>query len=432
MAELTLGAPRRAPANADLDVPGDKSISHRALMCAAIADGTSTISGLNGGADVASTWAILSAIGVPMTRGEQGVVEVRGVDAFADPAHILDCGNSGSTMRMLAGLLAGRINAAFDGDASLRRRPMERVATPLRAMGADVQTNNGVAPLVLHRADAPLQGRRFALEIASAQLKSALLFAGLHADGVTSVVEPAQTRDHTERMLAAMGASIDCDGATIAVRRSRLRPLSDFTVPGDFSSAFFFIAAAAALPGARIRIRSVGVNPTRTAALDVLRSRGARVRLAGERMAGGEPVADVEVQCETPLRGVSVDEAVVANLIDEVPALCAVASVARGTTLIRGAAELRTKESDRIATTAALLRSFGATVDEYGDGLAVHGPRDDRIADRVLTQGDHRIGMSGALLALFAGSPIRIDDGAAIETSFPRFARIWNQTFLEG
>ena len=429
MHSLAFEAPSKPPAAVEVRVPGDKSISHRALLCAAVAGGTSTIAGLNQGADVASTRSVLEAVGVAIRRRDDGSIEVRGTETFTEPSSVLDCGNSGSTMRMLAGLLAGKVEAAFDGDESLRRRPMERVAAPLRAMGATVTTRDGKPPLGLH-GRRTLEGKRFELEVASAQVKTALLFAGLCASGDTTVVEPAQTRDHTERMLSAMGAAIERRGLQTTIRRSRLRAFDRFDVPGDFSSAFFFVVAAAATPGARVRIKDVGVNPTRTAALDVVRAMGADVRLTGLRETGGEPVADIEIEGGRPLNGIAISPLLVPNLIDEVPALCALATCAHGTTLIRGASELRAKESDRIATTAALCRAFGAEVEEHDDGLAVRGPRRAISAPRVNTAGDHRIGMSAAVLALLARAPVTIEDGACIETSFPGFDAVWRAAFF--
>ncbi len=432
MSTLGFAAPRPPSRDIDVRVPGDKSISHRALMCAAMADGTSTIQGLNQGADVGATRAVLAAVGVVCEDIDARAVSVRGAAALVDPSGVLDCGNSGSTMRMVAGVLAGRIDAVLDGDASLRKRPMERVARPLREMGADVTTDDGRPPVILRRTSAPLIGRRFALEVASAQVKSALLFAGLRAQGQTIVVEPAQTRDHTERMLAAMGAAIERRGLEVGVRPSTLHPLSRYAVPADFSSAFFFIAAAAASPGSLLRVRGVGVNPTRTAALDILSAMGARVRMEDERSEWGEPFADVVVEGGPPLHGVDIPPAAVPNLIDEVPALCALAAAAEGTTRIRGARELRAKESDRIATTAALARSFGATVEEYDDGLVVRGTRASIQAQRIDTSGDHRIGMAAALLGVLTKTAVTIDDAACIETSFPDFARVWRSAFIAG
>jgi 3-phosphoshikimate 1-carboxyvinyltransferase len=428
MNRIVIPAPRAAQAT--VDVPGDKSISHRALMCASIARGTSTIVNANLGEDVKSTRRALRALGVSIEVVGGGAIRVAGVDAFADPRAVIDCGNSGTTMRMLAGLIAGSVNAVLDGDESLRRRPMERVAQPLREMGADVTTGaDGHPPLSVRRVDAPLRGRRFDMSIASAQVKSAILFSGLRASGETTVVEPLLTRDHTERMFRAMGADIDVHGLDVTVRPSRLEAVAQWEIPGDFSAAFFFVAGAALAAGANVTIRNVGVNPSRTAALDVVTRMGADVRLANRRDVCGEPVADITVHGRAGLRAVEIPPGSVPNLIDEVPALCALAAAANGEFVVRGAADLRTKESDRIATTAALLRAFGADVEETPDGLVVRGGRPLRAPERVSTHGDHRIGMSAALLALAAGAPIEIDDAGCIATSFPGFEVVWRSAF---
>jgi 3-phosphoshikimate 1-carboxyvinyltransferase len=428
MKRIVIPAPR--PAEATVDVPGDKSISHRALMCASIARGTSTIVNANLGEDVNSTRRALCALGVAIEDVDDGTMQVAGIDAFSDPQAVIDCGNSGTTMRMLAGLIAGSVNAVLDGDDSLRRRPMERVAQPLRQMGADVSTGaDGRPPLSVRRVDARLRGSRIEMNVASAQVKSAILFAGLRASGETTVVEPLPTRDHTERMFRAMGADIDVHAPLVTVRPSRLQAIERWEIPGDFSAAFFFIAGAALLPGAHVAIRNVGVNASRIAALDVVTRMGADVAFTNRRDVCGEPVADVTVRGRAGLRAAEIRPDQVPNLIDEIPALCALAAGANGEFAIRGAAELRTKESDRIATTAALLRAFGADVQEFTDGLTVRGGRPLRAPERVSTGGDHRIGMSAALLALATGAAIEIDGADCIATSFPGFEAAWCSAF---
>ena len=415
--------------NATVDLPGDKSISHRALMCGSIALGESTIRNANRGADVMSTLEALRALGVPIdTAGD--AIRILGVEAFADPRVPIDCGNSGSTMRMLTGLIAGRVDATLDGDESLRRRPMRRVAEPLRQMNADVSTSDGgLPPLTVRRVDAPLQGRQISMDVASAQVKTAILFAGLRAAGETSVFERYETRDHTERMLSEMGADITIRRGWTTVRPSRLRAVSELIVPGDFSAAFFFITAAAVLPESRMVVRNVGLNPTRTAALDVVIRMGAAVDVTNERVLNGEPIADIVVTGGSPLTARPVREETVANLIDEIPALCALAASASGDFSIRGAGELRSKESDRVATTVGLLRSFGIAVDEHDDGITVHGGRPLSPPARVDSHGDHRIGMSAAVLAAGAGASIEIDDSDCIATSFPGFEQTWRSAF---
>lgn len=427
MSRIVLPPPHAS--DATIHVPGDKSISHRALMCAAVARGESTILHANTGADVMSTLRALRALGVPIETADDAI-RIRGVEAFEDPKAVMDCGNSGSTMRMLSGIIAGSVNATLDGDDSLRRRPMLRVTEPLRSMNADISTSDGGRPpLTTRRVSAPLQGLRIAMDVASAQVKSAILFAGLRASGETEVVEPLRTRDHTERMLAAMGADVRIDGLSTKVRLSRLHAVSELTVPGDFSAAFFFIAAAAVTPGSRVVVRNVGVNPTRTAALDAIIRMGAGIDITNERVLSGEPIADIVIAGGSPLRATPIAAADIPNLIDEIPALCALAAFAAGDFEVGGAAELRTKESDRIATTVALLRSFGVAVDELPDGIVVHGGGRVSAPGLADSHGDHRIGMSAAILAAGAGSPIEIEDAECIATSFPDFENAWRTAF---
>lgn len=427
----TIAIPRpRAATESTVSVPGDKSISHRALMCASIARGDTTIENLNGGADVMSTSLALRALGVPIETRDAGAVLVRGTEEFDDPRGSLDCGNSGSTMRMLSGLIAGRVNAVLDGDESLRRRPMERVATPLRAMGADIATGEGGGPpLTIRRVQGELRGVRLAMDVASAQVKTAVLLAGLRASGQTEIIERLPTRDHTERMLRAMGADIDLQPSRITLRPSNLRAVGSLIVPGDFSAAFFFIAGAAVRAGSRVVIKNVGVNPTRTAALDAVQRMGADMRLVNMREVCGEPVADIDVRGTAQLHVEPIAPEVVPNLIDEIPTLCALAALSSGEFIVRGAAELRTKESDRIETTIGLLRAFGAEVEAFADGLAVRGGRPLSAPATVDTKGDHRIGMAAAVLALGTDSPLGIDDADCVATSFPNFRTVWASAF---
>jgi len=426
MSQISL--PEPSARRATIDVCGDKSISHRALLLASIADGVSTIRGANAGDDVRATLHALRAIGASIDADGDGSIRVDGAAPLRDASAVVDCANSGTTMRLLAGLLAGRAGATLDGDASLRRRPMERVAAPLRELGADVRTTGGLPPVVIRRSGAPLLGRPIALEQPSAQVKSAVLFAGLIALGETSLREPAQTRDHSERLLRRMGADIRIDGTTTVIRPSALSPLAAYQVPGDISAAFFFIAGAAVL-GADLTIRGLGLNPTRTAALDAMTAMGVSLEVHNARDVDGEPAGDLHTIGGSALRGIEIDPKDVPNLIDEIPALCAFASAATGTLVVRGARELRVKESDRIATTASLLRSFGVAVEEFADGLAVRGGSKLTAPERVSTRGDHRIGMSAAILAAAARAPITIDDADCIATSFPGFAAAWSAAF---
>jgi 3-phosphoshikimate 1-carboxyvinyltransferase len=403
----------------ELRVPGDKSIAHRALMLAALAQGDSRIEGLPEGEDVAATVACLRSLGVHIDRtGGPARVHGGGWRSFSPPHGPLDCANSGTTMRLMLGILSGSwVSATLDGDTSLRRRPMARVVEPLRTMGARIQSQDGRAPLAV--TGARLQGRRHVLSVPSAQVKSALLLAGLTASGPTTVVEPVATRDHTERLLRAMGTDVGttADGIVIRPSHQPLRPI-DLLVPGDFSSAAFWMAAAALRPGWSVRIREVGLNPSRTAFLAVLQSMGAEIHIDADH-AGVEPLGSVTVTSR-PLHAVTIGAAEVAAAIDEIPVLLAVATQAEGTTIIEGAAELRVKESDRLATMSEGLRRMGAIVDERPDGVSIHGQARLRGAT-VDSYGDHRIAMALAVAGLAAEGPTGIEDADCVAVSYPNF-----------
>ena len=403
----------------ELSVPGDKSIAHRVLMLAALAQGESWIHGLPEGEDVLATVACLRSLGADLQRsGRTARIRGAGLRSFATPHGSLDCANSGTTMRLLLGVLAGSsISATLDGDASLRRRPMDRVIDPLKSMGARIESQASRAPLSV--TGTSLQGRRHALPIASAQVKSALLLAGLSASGPTTVVETTPTRDHTERLLRAMGTDVDATDAGVVIRPSHqpLRPI-ELAVPGDFSSAAFWMAAAALRPGWSVIIGDVGLNPTRTAFVALLRSMGAAVKIDG-------PSADVEPRgmvtvAGQPLRAIVLGAADVAGAIDEIPALLVLATQAAGVTTIDGAGELRVKESDRIATMADGLRRMGAIVEERPDGVSVHGPAELHGAT-VESHGDHRVAMALAVAALVASGPTTIEDADSVAVSYPNF-----------
>ena len=398
-------------------------------MLSAIARGQTRIVNPNSGDDVIATIRALRQLGVAVRRVGDDYVVV-GRDTLRDPRSTIDCGNSGTTMRLLMGMLAGRVNALLDGDASLRRRPMARVANPLRAMGAKISTRaHGLPPVRLHRQATSLHSTRFATRVASAQVKSAVLLAALHADGTSVIITSAVTRDHTERLLRAMGAKLRVNSSTIRVIPSSLKSMRALRIPGDVSSAVYLLCAAAAMPGSHLRLRDIGVNPTRSAALDVLRRMGARIKISARKPWSGEPVADISVSGGAPLRGVTVPVQTVPNLIDEIPALCALAAIARGTFTVRGAAELKVKESNRIRTTVELLRSFGADARALADGIMVRGGTPLRAPRSISTHGDHRIGLSAAILAVAAQAQVTIRDVDCIATSFPNFAETWNLAF---
>ena len=427
MAQMRLPPPRGK--GSVVTVPGDKSISHRALLLGAIASGTTTIENLNAGDDVERTKQALRALGVSVDE-VGGRVSVTGTADFCDPNRPVDCGNSGTTMRLLLGLCANRVNATFDGDESLQRRPMGRVAEPLGEMGARVETGaGGLPPVRVSRSDEPLRGICHDMTSASAQVQSALLIAGLRASGQVTISSPLECRDHTQRMLHAMGGDVRTHGLAVTVRPAALHALDRISVPGDFSAAFFVLAAAALVAHSHVEMRDVGVNPTRTAALDVLRAMGVRVAVRDVVESYGEPRARVEVEGGATLSGIDVAPAVVPSLVDEIPALCALAAFARGRFSVRGAKELRVKESDRIATTAAILRAFSVDVEELPDGIAVWGGTPVAPAAPVPTYGDHRVGMAAAILAAGAGSALTIEDADCIATSFPGFEDAWRAAF---
>ncbi|MFQ5347163.1 MAG: 3-phosphoshikimate 1-carboxyvinyltransferase [Rhodothalassiaceae bacterium] len=416
-------------------VPGDKSISHRALMLAAMASGESRIAGLLESEDVMATAAALRAMGVEIAKrdGTEWRVHGVGVGGLASPDDILDCGNSGTTTRLLMGLMASQpLRAVLSGDASLRRRPMGRVIEPLGRIGAVIEARDGGRlPLLMRGTDMPLP-IDYRLPVASAQVKSAILLAALNTPGTTTVREPVPSRDHSERMLGVMGTAIEVareEGERV-IRLSgeqELAPL-DLAVPGDISSAAFPIVAALLAPEGRLRIENVGVNPLRTGLLDALAAMGARIAVTNRREAGGEPVADLEIACGQALQGTDFAPALAPRMIDEYPVLFVAAACARGTSRFAGLSELRVKESDRIATMAAGLAAAGVRVEERTDGLVIEGcggpvPGGARVATRL----DHRIAMAFLVLGICARDAITIDDARPIATSFPDFVALMNR-----
>ncbi|MEA3017109.1 MAG: 3-phosphoshikimate 1-carboxyvinyltransferase [Sphingomonadales bacterium] len=414
-----------APLRGTTRVPGDKSISHRALMLAALAAGRSRIEGLSAGGDVAATAAALRALGAAIERaGAETMVDGVGVGALLQPAGALDLGNSGTSARLLMGLAASHpLALTFTGDASLCRRPMERVATPLRRTGAEIVTAPGGTLPATVRGLCPAVAQTTRLEIASAQVKSALLLAGLNAPGVTRVIELAPTRDHSERMLKLFGADIAAEGGEIVLRgEAELRP-QRLSVPGDPSAAAFLLVAALVVPGSEVRIEGVGINPHRTGLFTLLKEMGADLAFEKEREVSGEPVADI-VARHSALRAVEVPPELATAMIDEFPIFFVAAAFAQGTSRARGLAELRFKESDRIAAMAAGLGAIGAQVEESGDGLAVRGSGGEALAGGATVEArlDHRIAMSFAVAGLHARAPVGIDGFSAAATSFPGFA----------
>lgn len=414
---------RGRPLRGELRIPGDKSVSHRALMLSSIAEGTSRIRGFLEGEDTRATAAVLAQLGVRIDTPSPGerVVHGVGLHGLRGSSHSLDCGNAGTGMRLLTGLLAGQ---AFDstlvGDDSLSKRPMRRVTDPLASMGAHIDSRDGLPPLLV-RGGRTLRGIRYELPVASAQVKSALLLAGLYAKGETEIIEPHPTRDYTERMLSAFGWPIRFSPGHAVLEGGHALRATDVDVPADFSSAAFFMVAASIVPGSELRLPAVGLNPRRTGVLHALRLMGADISVEHERSAGGEPVGDLLIR-HAPLHGIELPEALVPDMIDEFPALFIAAAVAGGTTVIRGAAELRVKESDRIATMATGLRALGASIEETPDGAIIRGGA--LGAGSVETHLDHRIAMSFAIAGQLAGGPVKINDTTHVATSFPGFLEL--------
>ncbi len=411
----------------ELTVPGDKSISHRSLMLGSIAEGQTHVTGFLASEDCLATMAAMKAMGVQIERPTptelrvQGV-GMRGLRAAGKP---LDLGNSGTAIRLMTGLLAGQ---AFDselvGDSSLMNRPMERVAKPLRLMGAKIDTREGKPPVRIQGGQ-PLRGIHYDLPVASAQVKSAIMLAGLYADGATTVVEPGVTRDHTERMLLTFGCRVDAARGRISVTPPSRLVASSLEVPADFSSSAFFIVAGLLAAKDLLVVRGVGINPTRTGLLDILGLMGADLRLVNHRSAGAEPVADIEIR-PSRLKGIHVPEGLVALAIDEFPAFFIAAACADGETMVTGAEELRVKESDRLAAMANGLAALGVEAEVLSDGMRLRGQPDGRPFSEgtIDSHGDHRIAMAFAMASVRARGEIRILDVANVATSFPGFVEV--------
>lgn len=429
MASLTITPGR--PLKGTIAVPGDKSVTHRAIILTALAEGLSQVTDYCRGEDCLNTMRTFQSLGVRIEETpERLTVHGKGMWGLTEPFGPIDCGNSGTGIRLMAGLLAGQdFFTVLTGDESIRRRPMGRVVKPLRAMGATIAGRKGgeLAPLAI--TGTRLKGMSYESPVASAQIKSSLLFASLYADGLTTISEPRLSRDHTERMFAYFGIPFHRDGCTVRIEgRPSIRwSGKTVVVPGDLSAAAFFIVGASIVPDSDVTVLSVGMNPTRTGLLDILRQMGAHIEVLNPREEAGEPVADLRVR-SMPLRGVQIGPEQIPQTIDEFPILCVAAAVADGETVITGAEELRVKESDRIATMAAELRAMGARIEERPDGMVIQG-LGRKGANGALTgatcasHGDHRVAMSVAIGALTAAQPTQIQDTACIETSFPNFDR---------
>jgi 3-phosphoshikimate 1-carboxyvinyltransferase len=404
-----------------ISVPGDKSISHRAVLVGAISDGEMRIEGFGRSADTESTLAAVRALGVTVHEDDVDTIRIEGAGlrGLRQPGGAIDCGNSGTTLRLLAGILAGQADRfELTGDESLRRRPMDRVAEPLTQMGAKVETADGKPPVVVEGGE--LQGILYELPVASAQVKSCVLHAGLYAQGRTTVVEPVPTRDHTERLLAAAGAPVTKRPGRVAVGPTERLELNGVSVPGDFSAAAPFIVAATLLPGSELTIHDVGLNPTRTGLLDVLERMGGRITTFHRQRGGGEPVGDVEVH-SAELTATTVRPEEIPRLVDELPLFALAAACARGESRVEGARELRVKETDRIETVTTALRSLGVRITPRDDGLRVRGVPTRPRGGTVDSQGDHRIAMLGAVAGLLSSKGVDLERAEAVAVSFPGF-----------
>ncbi|MFN2586554.1 MAG: 3-phosphoshikimate 1-carboxyvinyltransferase [Actinomycetota bacterium] len=409
------------PLTGSVTVPGDKSISHRALILSGLARGTSTIAGLNMGDDVDATARAMRALGVAVAAdGDKAEVEGYGIDGLREPEDVVDVGNSGTSMRAVLGVCSTVAGISIlTGDASLRNRPMLRVAVPLRQMGAavDGRRHGDLPPLVVRGGD--LVGADVELDVASAQVKTALLLAGLAARGTTAVTEPGPSRDHTERMLAAAGVQVERSGTTCAVEGGAAPRPMRWEVPGDTSSALYLLVAALLVPGSELTVTNVLLNPTRTRAFDVLRRMGADLTVAGTGESGGEPRGDVTART-SQLAATTIDPGEVPGLIDELPVLAIAASQAEGRTIVQGAGELRLKESDRIAAMVGGLVSLGARAEETSDGFVIEGPA-SLTGGAVDSSGDHRVAMSFAIAGLVSHEGVRVGRWSCVDTSFPGF-----------
>lgn len=410
--------------NGCLRVPGDKSISHRVIMLGSLADGITEVSGFLEGEDSLATLSAFRAMGVTIEGPMAGRLTIHGIgmQGLSEPGAPLDLGNSGTSMRLLTGLLAGRgLGATLTGDSSLCARPMQRIIEPLTRMGASIHASEqATAPLVI-APDHPLRGIDYQLPVASAQVKSALLLAGLYAEGETGVTEPAPSRDHTERMLAGFGYPVQREGQRISLQGGGRLTACPIEIPADISSAAFFLVGACIAPASEVVLEHVGVNPTRDGVISILRLMGAQIELENRRTIGGEPVADIRVRASR-LRGIDIPETLVPLAIDEFPALFIAAACAEGTTRLRGAGELRVKESDRIQVMADGLQALGIDAQPRADGMQIVGGA--LQGGRVVSQGDHRVAMAFAMAAMQASGSLEILDCANVNTSFPGFVEL--------
>ncbi|MCF8886283.1 3-phosphoshikimate 1-carboxyvinyltransferase [Priestia megaterium] len=405
----------------EISIPGDKSISHRAVMFGAMAEGKTTINHFLAGEDCLSTISCFEKMGVSIKREDEYVeVEGKGIEGLSEPASILDVGNSGTTTRLMLGILAGvPFHTSLIGDESIAKRPMSRVTVPLRSMGAKIDGREHGQYTPLSTRGGALKAIHYHSPVASAQVKSAILLAGLHAEGTTKVTEPFTSRDHTERMLRAFGVDVEVDGTTVSIEGGQSLRGTDVYVPGDISSAAFFLVAGAIVPNSRIVLKNVGLNPTRTGIIDVLQQMGARLTISNERIQNGEPIGDLTIET-SQLKGIEIGGDLIPRLIDEIPVIALLATQANGKTVIKDAEELKVKETNRIDTVATELSKLGASVTPTADGLIIEGKTALKSGE-VDSYGDHRIGMMLAVAAATATGEVTLMRSEAIHVSYPTF-----------
>lgn len=421
--------PASSPLRGSVEIPADKSLSHRAAILGAIADGTVHIKNFSSGADCKSTVNFLQDLGVEIEfiTNSDLIIYGKGLRGLKEPEKVLDAGNSGTTLRLMQGVLSGQpFYSVLTGDHSLSNRPMARVIQPLKLMGADIRArkNNTLAPITICGGN--LNGIEYKMPIASAQVKSTILLAGLYAEGETTVIEPAKSRDHTERYLKYMGIDVKVNDLNITIKGNKELEPKEFKIPGDISSASFFIIAATIIKGSNIKLTNIGVNPTRTGLISVLERMGADIKIENEREVCGEPVADIIVK-SSKLKGIEISGDIIPTLIDEVPIIAVAASLAEGTTIIKDAQDLRNKESDRIATITTELKKLGVDIQETPDGMIVNGKEKIEGGCNCDSNFDHRIAMSLAIAALAAKNPVTIENASWIRISFPEFNMILTQ-----
>lgn len=421
--------PLNKPLKGNFKVPSDKSISHRAAIFASLVREPVLISNFSLGADCMSTLKVLENLGVEVNFQSKNSLIVSNKDGFKEPKNILDAGNSGTTIRLMSGILAGQdFYSVFTGDDSLRKRPMARVINPLKEMGANIwaRDNDTRAPISIK--GSKLKGINYNSPVASAQIKSCILLAGLHAEGITTVNEPVKSRDHTERMLAYLNANIKDNGTTVEIKESKLAS-KPITIAGDISSAAFFLVAGAIVPDSEIIIQDVGLNPTRTGIIDVLQRMGAEIEILNQRIDCNEEIGDIKV-CYSNLKAITIDNEIIPRIIDEIPIIAVAATQAEGTTVIKGAEELRHKESDRIKAVYTELKKLGAEIEEQPDGLIIHGKTKLKGECVLETYHDHRIAMSAYIAGLISENPIEINEFHWVNISFPEFTGIFEKLIV--